>query len=71
MLFGMKNGPPTCKRNAVIMQGELLQTKTKSYFDDIIGKSGRHNYTALRLVWISLLQKMRKHGWKLKLRKCE
>lgn len=71
MLFGMKNGPPTFKRNAVIMQGELLQTKTKSYFDDIIGKSGRRNYTALRLVWISLLEKMCKHGWKQNLRKCE
>ena len=38
MLFGQKNGPATLKRNAMIMQEELLeQGKTKSYFDDIIG----------------------------------
>jgi len=69
MLFGMKNSPATFKRNAVIIQGDLPDTK--SYFDDIIGKSGKRNYTNLRAVWVSLLKRMRKHGWKLKLRKCE
>jgi len=71
MLLGMKNDPPTFKRNTVIMQGDLLEKHTKSYFDDIIGKSGKQNYTNLRAVWVSLLERMRKHGWKLKLRKCE
>ena len=52
MLFGQKNGPATFKRNAVIMQKELLeQGKTKSYFDDIIGKAGTGDFYALRETW--------------------
>lgn len=72
MLFGMKNGPATFKRNAVVMQGQLLLDKlTKSYFDDILGKCTRGDYRQLRSIWLRLLEAMRKHGWKCKLRKCE
>lgn len=72
MLFGMKNGPATFKRNAVVMQGELLTLKkTKSYFDDILGKSKRLDYGELRSIWLRLLSAMRAHGWKCKLQKCE
>jgi len=71
MLFAMKNGPPTFKRNAVIMQEDLLQNHTKSNFHDIIGKAAKLNYYSLRSVSVTLLQRMRKHGWKLKLRKWE
>ena len=45
MLFGQKNGSATFKRNAVIMQEELLQEdKTKSYFNDIIGKTSKNDF---------------------------
>ena len=65
MLFGQKNGPATFKRNAMIMQEELLaQKKTKSYFDDIIGKAS--DYSELRLIWVRLLQLAGAHGWKFK-----
>ena len=53
MLFGQKNGPATFQRNAVIMQEELLDSATKSYFDDIIGKS--NCYDSLRTIWVRLL----------------
>ena len=65
MLFGQKNGPATFKRNAVVMQEELLlQKKTKSYFDDIIGKAD--HFTELRAIWVRLLQLAGQHGWKFK-----
>lgn len=65
ILFGQKNGPATFKRNAIIMQGDLLrEKKTKSYFDDIIGKAD--HYEALRDTWISLLEQASHHGWKFK-----
>ena len=69
MLFGQKNGPATFKRNAMIMQEELLaQGKTKSYFDDIIGKAfGVDNdFEGLRRTWRRLLELAAKHGWKFK-----
>lgn len=67
MLFGQKNGPATFKRNAVIMQEELLeQGKTKSYFDDIIGKAVTGDFRTLRETWVWLLQLTEKHGWKFK-----
>ena len=54
MLFGLKNGPATFKRNATIIQQELLRDKkTKLYFDNIIGKAD--SYAALRDIWIRLL----------------
>ena len=65
MLFGQKNGPATFKRNAVVMQEELLiQKKTKSYFDDIIGKAD--HFPELRAIWVWLLQLAGQHGWKFK-----
>lgn len=70
MLFGQKNDPATFKRNAVIMQGPLLSGKTKSYFDDIIGKNKKHDYEALfEDSWLALLERLALHGWKLKLGK--
>lgn len=70
MLFGLKNGPATFKRNATVMQGELLrQGRTKSYFDEIFGKTGIGEYRKLRELWVDLLKAMRSHGWKCKLRK--
>ena len=67
MLFGQKNGPAMFKRNAVIMQEELLREgKTKSYFDDIIGKTGKNDFQGLRLIWRRLLELAGTHGWKLK-----
>lgn len=71
MLFGMKNGPATFKRNAAGMQGSLLNVNTKSYFDDILGKCHCSDYQRLREIWLQLLAAMRRHGWKCKLRKCE
>ena len=65
MLFGQKNGPATFKRNAVLMQEELLQDKkTKSYFDDILGKAS--TFDDLRTIWVRLLQLAASHGWKFK-----
>ena len=65
MLFGQKNGPATFKRNAVMMQEELLQSKkTKSYFDDILGKAS--TFDDLRAIWVRLLQLAASHGWKFK-----
>ena len=69
MLFGQKNGLATFKRNAMIMQEELLvQGKTKSYFDDIIGKAsdGDRDFDGLRRTWRRLLELAAKHGWKFK-----
>ena len=69
MLFGQKNGPATFKRNAMIMQEELLdEGKTKSYFDDIIGKAcgGSSDYDGLQQTWRRLLELAAKHGWKFK-----
>ena len=74
MLFGQKNGPATFKRNATIMQEELLELgKTKSYFDDIIGKAagggpggGGSDFDGLRRIWRRLLELAAKHGWKFK-----
>ena len=68
MLFGQKNGLATFKRNAIIMQEELLERgKTKLYFDDIIGKaSGDSDFEGLRRTWRRLLQLAVKHGWKFK-----
>lgn len=51
MLFGMKNGPSTFKRNAIIMQGSLItEGKTKSYFDDLVGKANKGDYDGLLAV---------------------
>lgn len=70
MLFGQKNGPATYKRNAVIMQGSLLNGKTKSYFDDLIGKNKKLDYEALfEDSCLALLERLALHGWKLKLGK--
>ena len=69
MLFDQKNGTATFKRNAIIMQEELLvQWKTKSYLDDIIGKAsgGDHDFDGLRQTWRRLLELAAKHGWKFK-----
>ena len=80
LLFGQKNGPATFKRNAVIMQEELLGWQTKSYFDDIIGKAGVSadvdgnvygrgsvpDFAGLRQTWWRLLELAARHGWKFK-----
>ena len=72
MLFGQKNGPAMFKRNAMIMQEELLLNgSTKSYFDDIIGKAeGRENHEGdffgLRQTWHRLLELAALHGGKFK-----
>ena len=72
MLFGQKNGPATFKRNAMIMQEELLREgKTKLYFDDIIGKTGKNDFQGLRVIWRRLLELAGTHGWKLKLAKTQ
>ena len=42
----------------------LQEKKTKSYFDDIIGKSD--TFDDLRVIWIRLLELASKHGWKFK-----
>ena len=61
MLFGMKNGPPVLKRDAVEMLGDLRDGVAKAYFDDIIGKAAKRDYDTLRNVWRALLQTMRDH----------
>ena len=59
MLFGMKNGPPVFKRNAVEMLGHLRDGVAKAYFDDIIGKAAKRDHITLGNVWEALLQAMR------------
>lgn len=69
ILFGQKNGPATFKRNAMVMQEELLGRETKSYFDDIIGKAQGgvdSDFEGLRRTWRRLLELAAKHGWKFK-----
>jgi len=69
-MFGQKNGLAIFKRNAVVMQGELLQKgKTKSYFDDIIGKAQKFGYENLQMIFQELLERCLQYSWKLKPRK--
>ena len=72
MNFGVISGPATFARNADVMLGELKfgkDQKIKNYFDDIVGGVAAGDWEGLRQSKRELMEKCRKHGWKMKPRK--